>query len=106
MAPALFPDSMYSSSGVLSYTTRHVASAGPVAIPRAKQIVLEGPQGKVVLRNLKPDEKPAADQTAASVDATQLAEQWEIVEPVHDRPEPERRYRAAARGRPPARTRA
>jgi hypothetical protein len=66
------------------------ASTGPVAIPRARQIVLEGPQGKVVLKNLNPDENPAAYQTAASVDPVQLAERWQIVEPVVDRPEPEK----------------
>src|SRR5262249_54007160 len=66
------------------------SSSGAASIPRARQIVLEGPQGKVVLKNIGPIEKPATDQTAVNIDPLQLAERWEIAEPVKDRPEPER----------------
>lgn len=66
-------------------------ASGPVAVPRAKSLTLEGPQGKVVLSYVA-KEAPAAnaDFTPIRLDSLQLAEQWEMTEPVKDRVDPDR----------------
>ena len=67
------------------------AASGPVEIPRAKSVTLEGPQGKVVLNYVAKEPPTAnADHTPIRMDPLQLAEQWEIVEPVKDRADPDK----------------
>jgi hypothetical protein len=64
--------------------------ASLVPIPQSKRIEIEGPQGKVVLTPVPGAEKTKSESFAPSLDASQLAARWNIVEPVTDKPEPER----------------
>jgi hypothetical protein len=58
-------------------------------LPKAKEFILESPTGKVVLRRV--GEIPKGVKEAATTALTvQLAEQWELVEPIRDRVEPEK----------------
>src|SRR5205823_12746105 len=52
-------------------------SAGPVPIPRAKSIALEGPLGKIVLNRIGDLSQPAE----VAIDTALLAERWEVVVP-------------------------
>jgi hypothetical protein len=64
-------------------------SGGPTLIPKAREIVLESPLGKVALRRI--GEVPKSEELlAVRSEPMLLAEQWEIVEPFKDRPDPER----------------
>jgi hypothetical protein len=64
-------------------------STGPALLPRAQYIAIEGPLGKVSLRRLGEFQKPE-DLASTRCEPLQLADQWELTEPVKDRPEPDR----------------
>lgn len=63
--------------------------SGSALIPQAEQIVLQGPQGRIVIRSLGPIADQADPRVASNLTHELLAEKWEIVEPVNDRADPD-----------------
>ncbi|HEV3144144.1 MAG TPA: DUF4340 domain-containing protein, partial [Gemmataceae bacterium] len=64
-------------------------STGPVMLPRVQYITVEGPLGKISLRRVSEFQKPE-DLASTRFEPFQVAEHWEITDPVTDRPEPDR----------------